>query len=434
MTLLDRARSGDGGVGDGVATDEIRRAATEEGIDADKLRRLVASGCVVLPRNVASEALLTPIGECIRTRVNANIGTSADYADINEEIEKARVAVRHGADTVMDLSTGGDLDAMLKKVRAAIDVPVGTVPIYRAVCGGGGRALPDITPDDLFNAVRNHAQRGVDFMTIHAGVNRESFDCLRSGDRILSVVSRGGALTIAWMLHHEAENPFYAEFDYLLEIAREYDVTISLGDGMRPGCIADANDHAMFAEIIALGRLVKRSRAAGVQCMVEGPGHIPMDGIEYGVRTAKSLCDSAPLYLLGPLVTDLAPGYDHIAGAIGGAIAGMHGADFLCMMTPAEHLALPTIDDIREGTIITRIAAHAIDLVKPGVRDRAHLMDRRMAIARKNLDWAAQFECAIDGTRARSIHDARGSGGDACSMCGELCAIKVTRDALDEKG
>jgi phosphomethylpyrimidine synthase len=431
MTLLDRARSGDGGVG--VATDEIRRAAAEEGIDAEKLRRLVASGRVVIPRNVASEALLTPIGECIRTRVNANIGTSADYADIDEEIEKARVAVRHGVDTVMDLSTGGDLDRMLKKVRAAIDVPVGTVPIYRAVCGGGGSALPDITSDDLFNAVRNHAQRGVDFMTIHAGVNRESFDCLASGDRILPVVSRGGALTIAWMLHHEAENPFYAEFDYLLEIAREYDVTISLGDGMRPGCIADANDHAMFAEIIALGRLVKRSRAAGVQCMVEGPGHIPMDGIEYGVRTAKSLCDSAPLYLLGPLVTDLAPGYDHIAGAIGGAIAGMHGADFLCMMTPAEHLALPTIDDIREGTIITRIAAHAIDLVKPGVRDRAHSMDRQMAIARKNLNWAAQFECAIDGTRARSIHDARGSGGDACSMCGELCAIKVARDALEKR-
>ncbi len=431
MTLLDRARSGDGGVG--VATDEIRRAAAEEGIDAEKLRRLVASGRVVIPRNVASEALLTPIGECIRTRVNANIGTSADYADIDEEIEKARVAVRHGVDTVMDLSTGGDLDRMLKKVRAAIDVPVGTVPIYRAVCGGGGSALPDITSDDLFNAVRNHAQRGVDFMTIHAGVNRESFDCLASGDRILPVVSRGGALTIAWMLHHEAENPFYAEFDYLLEIAREYDVTISLGDGMRPGCIADANDHAMFAEIIALGRLVKRSRAAGVQCMVEGPGHVPMDGIEYGVRTAKSLCDSAPLYLLGPLVTDLAPGYDHIAGAIGGAIAGMHGADFLCMMTPAEHLALPTIDDIREGTIITRIAAHAIDLVKPGVRDRAHSMDRQMAIARKNLNWAAQFECAIDGTRARSIHDARGSGGDACSMCGELCAIKVARDALEKR-
>lgn len=424
MTQLDSARRGE-------ITDEIRYAAEAERIDAEKLRRLVASGRVVIPRNVSSNALPTPIGECIRTRINANLGTSTDYAEIDEEIEKAHVAVRYGADTVMDLSTGGDLVEVLERILAAVSVPVGTVPIYHAVCRG--TTLPDTCADDLFNAVRNHAESGVDFMTIHAGVNRETFDCLTASDRILDVVSRGGSLTIAWMLHHEAENPFYSEFDYLLEIAREYDITISLGDGMRPGCIADANDHAMFAEIIALGRLVKRARAAGVQCMVEGPGHVPMGGIEYGVRAMKHLCDNAPLYLLGPIVTDLAPGYDHITGAIGGAIAGMYGADFLCMLTPAEHLALPGIDDIREGTIVTKIAAHAIDLVKPGVRERALSMNQKMALARRNLDWDAQFEYAIDSKLARSIHETRISGGDACSMCGELCAIRVMKEALRKR-
>jgi phosphomethylpyrimidine synthase len=315
---------------------------------------------------------------------------------------------------------------VLEKILDASIVPVGTVPIYHAACG----RKSEMTADDLFNAVRRHAESGVDFMTIHAGVNREILKHLTAGSRILDVVSRGGALTVAWMLTNEAENPFYSEFDYLLEIAREYDVTISLGDGMRPGCIADANDDAMFQEAITLGRLVRQTRAAGVQCMVEGPGHVPVDGIGYVVRTIKHLCDDAPLYLLGPVVTDLAPGYDHITSAIGGAIAGMHGADFLCMVTPAEHLALPTVEDVREGTIVTKIAAHAIDLAKLGVRERALSMDKKMAVARRDFDWDAQFECAIDGERARSIHETRVSSGDACSMCGELCAIKVAKDAL----
>ena len=425
MTLLNRACSH-------VITEEIRCVAEAEGIDAEKLRRLVAAGRVVIPRNICSRAAPVGIGECMCTRINANVGTSADFANVANEVEKARVAVRYGADAVMDLSTGGDPDAVLDGVLEAVSVPVGTVPIYRAVCGG--TPLPEVTSDDLFNAVRNHAERGVDFITIHAGVNRYVVDCLIESGRIMNVVSRGGALTIAWMQIHDSENPFYAEYDYLLEIAREYDVTLSLGDGMRPGCIADASDSAMFAEVIALGGLVKRARAAGVQCMVEGPGHIPMDGIEPGVRTMKQICDFAPLYLLGPLVTDLAPGYDHITGAIGGAIAGMFGADFLCMVTPAEHLALPTSDDIREGTIVTKIAAHAVDLVKPGVRSRAFAQDHAMALARKHLDWDAQFECAIDGERARSIHEARRSSSDACSMCGELCAIEVMKRALEGQG
>ncbi|MCK4811191.1 MAG: phosphomethylpyrimidine synthase ThiC [Methanosarcinales archaeon] len=425
MTLLDRARSHE-------ITEEIRCVAEAEGIDAEKLRRLVAAGRVVIPGNICSRAAPIGIGECMRTRINANVGTSADFSNVADEVEKARVAVRYGADAVMDLSTGRDPDAVLDGVLDAVSAPVGTVPIYRAVCSS--TPLPDVTSDDLFNAVRSHVERGVDFITIHAGVNRYVIDCLIESGRIMDVVSRGGALTIAWMQIHDSENPFYAEYDYLLEIAREYDVTLSLGDGMRPGCIADANDSAMFAEVIALGRLVKRARAAGVQCMVEGPGHVPMDDIGHGVRTMKQICDFAPLYLLGPLVTDLAPGYDHITGAIGGAIAGMYGADFLCMVTPAEHLALPTSDDIREGTIVTKIAAHAIDLVKPGVRSRAFARDRAMALARKHLDWDAQFECAIDGERARSIHEARLSSGDACSMCGELCAIEVMKRALEGQG
>ncbi|KAF5418660.1 MAG: Phosphomethylpyrimidine synthase [Candidatus Methanogaster sp.] len=423
MTLLDSAQRGE-------ITREIRNAAEVEEIDAERLRRLVASGRVVIPKNISRSASPIPIGESVRTKINANIGTSADYQSASEEIKKASVAIRHGADTVMDLSTGGDLQEVLEKILDTTSAPVGTVPIYHAACG---RKI-DMTADDLFNAVRSHAESGVDFMTIHAGVNREILKHLAAGSRILDVVSRGGALTVAWMITNEAENPFYAEFGYLLEIAREYDVTISLGDGMRPGCIADANDDAMFHEAITLGRLVRQARAAGVQCMVEGPGHVPVDGIEYGVRTIKHLCDNAPLYLLGPVVTDIAPGYDHIAGAIGGAIAGMYGADFLCMVTPAEHLALPTIEDVKEGTIVTRIAAHAIDLAKPGVRERTLLMDKKMAVARKNLDWDAQFECAIDGARARSIHETRVSSGDACSMCGELCAIKVAKDALLKHG
>jgi len=440
MTLLDRARKGE-------ITDEIRRAAEAAagagaGIDPETLRRLVAKGHVVIPMNVSLRAIPTPVGACVRTRVNANIGTSADYADIDSEIAKAKVAVQCGADTVMDLSTGGDLMDTLERILDATPVPVGTVPIYHAACTRtAGTALSDMTSDDLFNAVRSHAKSGVDFMTIHAGVTSATVDNLIASERILTIVSRGGALTTAWMMQNEQENPFYSEFDYLLEIAREYDITLSLGDGMRPGCIADANDYAMFSEVITLGRLVKRARAAGVQCMVEGPGHVPMDAIEYGVRVTKELCDNAPLYLLGPVVTDIAPGYDHITSAIGGAIAGMNGADFLCMVTPAEHLALPTVDDIREGTIVTRIAAHAIDLVKPGVRDSARVMDLKMAVARRDLDWDAQFELAIDcecggqkeSQRARSIHEARNSQSETCSMCGELCAIKVMNKSLGKK-
>jgi phosphomethylpyrimidine synthase len=281
----------------------------------------------------------------------------------------------------------------------------------------------------MFNAVRKHCKEGIDFITVHCGVNRNSLEQLESSGRILVVVSRGGAFTIAWMLHHDAENPFYAEFDYLLEIAAEYDVTLSLGDGMRPGCLHDASDRPKYMEFITLGELVERCRSAGVQCMVEGPGHVPLDEIETSVKAMKHLCKGAPLYLLGPLVTDIAPGFDHITAAIGGAVAGMHGADFLCMTTPAEHLALPTKDDIRDGATVTKIAAHAADLVKNGQRVGARSLDDEMARARKGLDWQRQFELAIDPERAREIHS-RSKRVDVCSMCGELCAIKVMSKTL----
>jgi len=288
----------------------------------------------------------------------------------------------------------------------------------------------EMSSDDMFNAVRKHAKDGVDFVTIHAGVNLNSLERLRRSGRILDVVSRGGAFLVAWMIHNECENPFYAEYEYLLDIAREYELTLSLGDGMRPGCISDATDRAKFMEVILLGELVKRARDEGVQALVEGPGHVPLDEIEASVRVIKHMADFAPLYLLGPLVTDIAPGYDHLVSAIGGAVAGMYGADFLCMVSPSEHLALPSVADIKEGTIVTKIAAHVADLVKEGQREGARLLDDEMARARKNLDWKRQIELAVNPEEARRIRESRPSRSDACSICGDLCAIKMVKEFL----
>ncbi len=409
----------------GIVAKEIKSVAAKEGVNADAIRNLVAQGLVVIPKNINSKSEPMGIGKLMRTKINANVGTSRDYVDIEAEVEKARTAEKYGADTIMDLSTGGDLDLIRKRIIDAVSVPVGSVPIYQAA----GKGIENMTSDDMFNSFRKHAEDGIDFVTIHAGVTRNSFERLKSSDRILDVVSRGGAFTIAWMKHNDRENPFYSEYDYLLEIAREYDLTISLGDGMRPGCINDASDRAKFEEFIILGELVKRARSAGVQTIVEGPGHVPIDEIGLSVTAMKHLTGNAPIYLLGPLVTDIAPGYDHITAAIGGTVAGMHGADFLCMTTPAEHLALPSADDIKEGTIVTRIAAHAADLVKEGVRERARASDREMALARRDLDWSRQFRLAIDSEKAKEIH-ARSRNVDTCSMCGELCSIKMMREVM----
>jgi phosphomethylpyrimidine synthase len=329
----------------------------------------------------------------------------------------------------MDLSTGYDRDTVRKKLVKELDVPLGTVPIYHAA--RKRKNAIDMTSDDLFNSVREHAKEGVDFVTVHCGVNLNALQRLKNDPRLLNIVSRGGALTMAWMLHNEKDNPFYAEFDYLLDIAREYDLTLSLGDGMRPGCMADSCDRPEFMEFITLGELVRRCRESDVQSIVEGPGHVPLDEVALSVGAMKKLTRDAPLYLLGPLVTDIAPGYDHMVGAIGGSLAGMAGADFLCIVTPSEHLALPTADDIREGVIVGRIAAHVADTVKEGQSERARGLDRQMSQARSDLDWERQLATAVDPEKARNIRSTRKTEGDTCSMCSDMCAIKVVKDALN---
>jgi phosphomethylpyrimidine synthase len=410
-------------------TEEIRGLAKKEGVEPERLRALIASGLVAVPRNAGRGFEGRAVGKLMSTKVNANIGTSKDYDDCNDEINKAKLAVKYGADSIMDLSTGYDRDTVRKKLVKELDVPLGTVPIYHAA--RKRKNAIDMTSDDLFNSVREHAKEGVDFVTVHCGVNLNALQRLKNDPRLLNIVSRGGALTMAWMLHNEKDNPFYAEFDYLLDIAREYDLTLSLGDGMRPGCMADSADRSEFMEFITLGELVRRCRESDVQSIVEGPGHVPLDEVALSVMAMKKLTRDAPLYLLGPLVTDIAPGYDHMVGAIGGSLAGMAGADFLCIVTPSEHLALPTADDIREGVIVGRIAAHVADTVKEGQSERARGLDRQMSQARSDLDWERQLATAVDPEKARNIRSTRKTEGDTCSMCSDMCAIKVVKDALN---
>lgn len=407
---------------------EITEISKAEGVDAEVLSSLIAKGLVAVPRNAYRAIAGRAVGRLMSTKVNANVGTSKDFDDCDDEVKKAKIAVQYGADAVMDLSTGYDRDTVRKRLAKELEVPLGTVPIYHAA--RKRRNAVDMTSDDLFNSVREHARDGVDFVTVHCGVNRNALARLRNDPRLLNIVSRGGALTMAWMLHNEKDNPFYEEFDYLLEIAREYDLTLSLGDGMRPGCMADASDRSEFMEVITLGELVRRCRDADVQSIVEGPGHVPLDEVEMTVKAMKKLTGDAPLYLLGPLVTDIAPGYDHVVGAIGGSVAGMAGADFLCIVTPSEHLALPTADDIRDGVVVGKIAAHVADTVKEGQRERSRDMDRRMSQARSDLDWKAQMRMAIDPEKAEHIRGTRMTEGETCSMCSDLCAIKLVKDAL----
>jgi len=344
----------------GRATEEMKVVARDEGRPIEQVMRSLAAGRLILPRNVRRENIdVKGIGEGLRTKVNANVGTSPDYANIDEEVEKAKIAVKRGADTVMDLSIGGDIDEVRMKILQAVQVPLGTVPIYQAGIGAAKRgSVIDMSSDDIFNAIRRHAEDGVDFVTVHCGVTKAAIEALRQSGRLMDVVSRGGSFLAAWIIHHGEENPLYKEFDYLLELARKYDLTLSLGDGMRPGCLADASDPAQFQELLTLGELVERAWAKDVQVMVEGPGHLPLDHVEANVKLEKSICKGAPFYVLGPVVTDLAPGYDHLVGAIGGALAAWAGADFLCYVTPSEHLCLPSIEDVKEGVIAAKIAAH----------------------------------------------------------------------------
>jgi phosphomethylpyrimidine synthase len=415
---MERARRGD-------IPAEVVRVSEREGLEPSRLSRLLAAGRAVIPRNARRDVDPVGIGEMLSTKVNVNVGTSLALDSPEAEVEKALAAEAAGADTIMDLSTGGDLDLLRRKILDAVAVPVGTVPIYQAAIGG------DLTSQGMFNALQRQARDGVDFVTVHVGVNKTTLERLRQDPRIMGVVSRGGSLSMKYIAETGEENPYYAEYDYLLELAREHELTLSLGDGLRPGCIQDASDRAKFMEFISLGELARRAREAGVQVMVEGPGHVPADEIQTSVRAMKHLTDGAPLYLLGPLVTDIAPGYDHITAAMGGVIAGMAGADFLCATTPSEHLDLPTREDVVEGTYVTRIAAHAADLTRPGVRDRARRWDGEMALARSSLDWEGQFKAAINPRLARQIRHRRGVETDTCTMCSELCAIRIAREALE---
>lgn len=415
----------------GLLNEDILKAARLEGIDAERLRRLVAKGHVVIPHNPRHEFdNLKAIGSGMRVKINVNVGTSIDYVNIEEEIEKVKVALKYGADAIMDLSTGGDIDAIRKKIITHVNVPLGTVPIYQAGIEKArtpSGAVVDMTEDDMFNAIEAHAKDGVDFMTLHCGVTVSVVKRLKRLKRVTGLVSRGGAFMLAWMIHNREENPLYANFDYLLEMASNYEFTLSLGDGLRPGGIADATDIPQISELLVLGDLVRRAREAGVQAMVEGPGHLPLNHIEANVRVEKAICDGAPFYVLGPLVTDIFPGYDHIVGAIGGAIAALAGADFLCYVTPAEHLALPTVEDVKLGTIASKIAAHAVDITR-GIN--RHL-DIEMDKARVNLDWDRQFAIVFDKEKASTYRKRRGPSSEkVCSMCGDYCAIKMANDYM----
>ncbi len=414
MTLIQEARRG-------TAEKELAEVAQAEGVTPEALLRRIAAGRVVVPRNERRrEMRLVAIGEGLRVKVNANVGTSPACSSAEEEVEKARIALKYGAHTLMDLSTGGELREIRRRLLE-LPAPLGTVPIYEAGVRAERRgSIVDMEEDELFSVIEEHAKE-VDFMTIHAGLTLESLEAVERSGRITGIVSRGGSFLALWMRHHRQENPLYREFDYLLEIARENDVTLSLGDALRPGCVADAGDEAQMAELLTLARLVRRCREAGVQCMVEGPGHVPLNQIEAQVVTQKRLCDGAPFYVLGPLVTDIAPGYDHITGAIGGAIAALAGADFLCYVTPAEHLSLPSREDVRLGVVAARIAAHAADLAR-GVDAE---VDAELSRARVALDWERQLELCLDPERAREYRRTL-RRGETCSMCGSFCAMKLS--------
>jgi len=419
MTQLEMARKG-------IISPQMSSVAQREGVDADFIRHGVAEGAIVIPANI-KHANLTPcgIGQGLRTKVNANIGTSSDFGTIDTELEKLKIAIESGADAVMDLSTGGDISEIRWEIIAASSVPIGTVPIYQAGIQAVQKhgAIVKMTADELFAAIEEHIRDGVDFITVHCGVTQAALARLKEQGRVADVVSRGGAFLIGWMVFNERENPLYEQYDRLLELVKEFDVTLSLGDGMRPGCLADATDRAQIAELLVAGELVQRAWEAGVQVMVEGPGHVPLNQIETNVRLEKSICRGAPFYVLGPLVTDVAAGYDHITGAIGGAIAAAAGADFLCYVTPAEHLSLPDPEDVRQGVIASRIAAHAADIVK-GVKGASD-WDLKMSVARKKLDWEEQAKLSLDPERAQRVHKKHASAGTACSMCGEFCAMAL---------
>ncbi|MEA3305526.1 MAG: phosphomethylpyrimidine synthase ThiC [Candidatus Omnitrophota bacterium] len=418
-------------------TEKMRFVAEAEGLEPEFIREGVEAGAIVIPSNTSRREIkkYCAIGKGLRTKVNANIGSSLGHENINLEIKKLQVSVKAGADTVMDLSTGRNLKKIRNLILEKSQVPVGTVPVYEMSIANPGKygETESIDKSGILACLENQAKEGVDFFTIHCGVTRETLKKLDAQKRLLDIVSRGGAFIARWIKKTGRENPFYEYFDDILEIAREYDITLSLGDGIRPGCIKDATDRAQIMELITLGELAKRARSAGVQVIIEGPGHIPIHQIKRNVEMAKSICDNAPFYVLGPIVTDIAAGYDHISGAIGGAIAAAYGADFLCYVTPSEHLRLPTLEDVKEGVISARIAAHASDIAK-GIKN-AQDTDDAISAARKKRDWKKQIELSIDPERARKYRKSSSPvDEDVCTMCDKYCSIKLFEEASASTG
>ncbi|MCD8123130.1 MAG: phosphomethylpyrimidine synthase ThiC [Clostridiales bacterium] len=413
-----------------IITPEMESAARKEQMEPEKLRALIAEGRAIIPCNRLHTCIEpNAIGSMLKTKINVNLGTSRDWSDLDMEVQKVNDAVKMGAESIMDLSSCGDTRKFRRKLTSECPAMIGTVPIYDAVVYYR-KPLKDITAQEWLDIVEMHAKDGVDFMTIHIGINRNTAERFKKNKRLMNIVSRGGSIIFAWMQMTGQENPFYEYYDRVLEICREYDVTISLGDACRPGCLADATDASQIEELVTLGELTTRAWAQDVQVMIEGPGHVPMDQIAANMKIQQTICKGAPFYVLGPLVTDIAPGYDHITAAIGGAIAAANGASFLCYVTPAEHLRLPDVDDVKEGIIASRIAAHAADIAK-GVKG-AMDWDLAMAAARKKLDWEAQFDLAIDPEKARAYRaSAKPEKEDTCSMCGNFCAVKNMNKILD---
>ncbi len=423
-TQMDAARRG-------ILTPQMKIVAEKEHMEENQLMQLVAEGKVAICAN-KNHKCLDPegVGSMLRTKINVNLGVSRDCKDYNIEMEKVMSAVNLGAEAIMDLSSHGDTEPFRRKLTGECPAMIGTVPVYDSVIHYQ-RDLATLTAKDFIDVVRMHAEDGVDFVTLHCGITKKTIDQIRARGRKMNIVSRGGSLVFAWMSMTGEENPFYEHFDEILDICEKYDVTISLGDACRPGCLADATDVCQIEELVRLGELTARAWAHNVQVMVEGPGHVPLNQIAANMEIQKTICKGAPFYVLGPLVTDIAPGYDHITSAIGGAVAAMNGAAFLCYVTPAEHLALPNVEDVKQGIIASKIAAHAADIAKgiPGARD----VDDRMADARRNLDWDAQFACALDPETAKQIRDSRkpeDDHADTCSMCGKFCAVRSMNKAL----
>lgn len=422
-TQMDAARKG-------IITKEMSVVAAKEHMDEEELRKLIALGQVIIPAD-KNHKCLEPngIGSKLRTKINVNLGTSRDWTDLDMEMEKVNSAVKLGAEAIMDLSSFGDTQVFRRKLTSECPAVIGTVPIYDAVVYYH-KPLKEITAREWIDVVRMHAEDGVDFMTIHCGINKETAKRFKTNKRLTNIVSRGGSIIFAWMEMTGEENPFYEYYDEILDICREYDVTMSLGDACRPGCLKDASDISQIQELITLGELTKRAWEKDVQVMVEGPGHMPLDQIQANMQIQQTICSGAPFYVLGPLVTDVAPGYDHITAAIGGAIAATYGASFLCYVTPAEHLRLPDVDDVKEGIMASKIAAHAADIAKgiPHARD----WDDEMSTARKKLDWEKMFELSIDPEKARKYRsEAKPEKEDTCSMCGNFCAVKNMNRILD---